>query len=115
MQGTVETKLDRFLLCERTIPQTTMGEVPARLRHEHKRRTLIDLLKPNEAVRIEAAQRRHHDQFLQRTPTNLEEVIPMIDLVDGHDEAPEVSALQEVLLPGEANSKNNDTEKPWTT
>ena len=70
-KGSIETKLARFLLSYRTTPQTTTGETPAQLRWSRTLRTQIDLLKPNVATRVDAAQARQksqHDQHSRSRP-----------------------------------------------
>ncbi len=65
VQGTVETKLARFLLSYRTTPQTTTGKTPAQLRWGSSLRTHVDLLKSNVASRVASAQtqqKSRHDQ-----------------------------------------------------
>ena len=64
-QGTVETKVVRFLLSYRTTPQTTAGERPAQLRWGCLPGTHVDILKPNVAARVAAAQtqqKSRHDR-----------------------------------------------------
>ena len=63
--GTVETKLARFLLSYRIIPQSTTGESPAQLRWGRSLRSHLDLLRPDVAAKVHAAQSRQkiqHDQ-----------------------------------------------------
>lgn len=63
--GTVETKLARFLLSYRITPQSTTGESPAQLRWGRSLRSHLDLLRPDVAARVHAAQSRQkiqHDQ-----------------------------------------------------
>ena len=65
VQGTVETKLARFLLSYRTTPQTTTGETPAQLRWGRSLKTHMDLLKPSVAAKVATAQTQQkavHDQ-----------------------------------------------------
>jgi hypothetical protein len=65
VQGTVETKLARFLLSYRTTPQTTTGETPAQLRWGSSLRTHMDLLKPSVESRVAMAQtqqKSRHDK-----------------------------------------------------
>ena len=63
--GTVETKLARFLLSYRITPQSTTGESPAQLRWGRSLRSHLDLLRPDVAAKVHAAQSRQkiqHDQ-----------------------------------------------------
>ena len=65
--GSVETKLARFLLNYRTSQHTTTGETPSRLGWGRNLRTQIDLLKPNTATKVEAAQARQKNQHDQHS------------------------------------------------
>lgn len=63
--GTVETKLNRFLLSYRITPQSTTGESPAQLRWGRSLRSHLDLLRPDVGLKVHAAQSRQkkqHDQ-----------------------------------------------------
>ena len=63
--GTVKTKLARFLLRYRITPQSTTGESPAQLRWGRSLRSHLDLLRPDAAAKIQTAQSRQkiqHDQ-----------------------------------------------------
>ena len=63
--GTVKTKLARFLLRYRITPQSTTGESPAQLRWGRSLRSDLDLLRPDVAAKVHAAQSRQkiqHDQ-----------------------------------------------------
>ena len=63
--GTVETKLARFLLSYRITPQSTTGESPAQLRWGRSLRSHLNLLRPDVAAKVHAAQSRQkvqHDQ-----------------------------------------------------
>ena len=66
-KGIVETKLARFLLNYRTSPNTTTGETPSQLRWGGNLRTQIDVLKPNTATKVEAAQARQKNQLGQHS------------------------------------------------
>ncbi|PFX22763.1 Uncharacterized protein K02A2.6 [Stylophora pistillata] len=64
--GTAETKLARFLLSYRITPQSTTGESPAQLRWGQSLRSHLDLLRPDVAAKVHAAQSRQkiqHDQL----------------------------------------------------
>ena len=69
--GTVETKLARFLLSYRITPQSTTGKSPAQLRWGQSLRSHLDLLQPDVAAKVHAAQSRqkiqhdHHSQMRQ--------------------------------------------------
>ena len=66
--GTVETKLNRFLLSYRITPQSTTGESPAQLRWGRSLRSHLDLLRPDVGIKVHAAQSRQkkqHDQHSQ--------------------------------------------------
>ena len=63
----VETKLAHFLLNYRTSRHTTTGETPSQLRWGRNLRTHIDLLKPNTAMKVEAAQARRKNQHDQHS------------------------------------------------
>ena len=63
--GSVNTKLARFLLSYRITPQSTTGESPAQLRWWRSLRSHLDLLRPDVATRVHLAQsrqKRQHDQ-----------------------------------------------------
>ncbi|KAL9961178.1 hypothetical protein ACROYT_G030076 [Oculina patagonica] len=63
--GTVETKLARFLLSYRITTQSTTGESPAQLRWGRSPRSHLDLLRPDVAAKVHAAQsgqKIQHDQ-----------------------------------------------------
>ena len=77
-QGTVETKVARFLLSYRTTPQTTTGETPAQLRWGRSLRTHVDLLKPNVATTIATAQmqqKSQHDQHSKPRPFSVGDTV----------------------------------------
>ena len=62
--GSVETKLARFLLSYRITPQSTTGESPAQLRWRRNLRSHIDPLQPDVATRVhlvQSRQRKQHD------------------------------------------------------
>ena len=66
--GTVETKLNRFLLSYRITPQSTTGESPAQLRWGRSLRSHLDLLRADVGIKVHAAQSRQkkqHDQHSQ--------------------------------------------------
>ena len=56
--GSVDTKLARFLLSYRITPQNTTGESPAQLRWGRSLRSHLDLLRPDVATRVHLAQSR---------------------------------------------------------
>ncbi|XP_069108965.1 uncharacterized protein [Argopecten irradians] len=66
--GSLNTKLQRFLLAYRTTPQTTTGKTPAELLNNRKLKTNLDLIKhPNNDVREhverkQQTQKEYHDQ-----------------------------------------------------
>ena len=55
-EGTVHTKLSRFLLAYRSTPQTTTGVTPAELLFNRRPRTRLDLIRPDVRQRVEAQQ-----------------------------------------------------------
>ena len=55
-EGTVHTKLSRFLLAYRSTPQTTTGVTPAELLFNRSLRTRLDLIRPDVRQRVEAHQ-----------------------------------------------------------
>ena len=77
-QGTVETKVARFLLSYRKTPQTTTGETPAQLRWGRSLRTHVDLLKPNVATTVATAQmqqKSQHDQHSKPRPFSVGDTV----------------------------------------
>ena len=56
--GSVDTKLARFLLSFRITPQSTTGESPAPLRWGRSLKSHLDLLRPDVATRVHLAQSR---------------------------------------------------------
>ena len=86
VQGTVETKLTRFLLSYRTTPQTTTGETPAQLRWGRLLKTHMDLLKPNVAAKVATAQTQQkavHDQHSKPRAFSVGPVSAKIQLENG--------------------------------
>ena len=63
--GTVETKLARFLLSYRITPQSTTGNSPAQLRWGRSLRSHLDLLRLDVAAKVHAAQSRQKIQYDQ--------------------------------------------------
>ena len=65
-EGTLETRLTRFLFHYRTTPHATTGQCPAELMLGRQLRTRLDLLKPNIGKRVRAHQeqqkRAHQEQ-----------------------------------------------------
>lgn len=64
-EGSIETKLSRFLLQYRITPQTTTGESPVQLRWGRGLRTHLDLLRPDLEKKVATKQSRQkfcHDQ-----------------------------------------------------
>lgn len=64
--STVENKLNRFLLSYRITPQSTTGKSPAQLRWGRSMRSHLDLLRPNVAAKVNAAQSRQKKQHALR-------------------------------------------------
>ena len=63
-EGSVETKVSRFLLKYRTTSQTTTGETPAELLMNRRLRTHLDLVRPSLAERVrqnQGKQKQQHD------------------------------------------------------
>ena len=63
--GSVDTKLARFLLSYQITPQSTTGKSPAQLRWGRSLRSHLDLLRPDVATRVHLAQSRQkkrHDR-----------------------------------------------------
>ena len=63
-QGTIYTKLSRFLMIYRSIPHSTTGETPADLFLRRPLRTRLDLLKPKLTDKVsqrQETQKRFHD------------------------------------------------------
>ena len=60
--GTVDTKLNRFLPSYRITPQSTTGESPAQLRWGRSLRSHLDLLRPDVGIKVHAAQSRQKKQ-----------------------------------------------------
>ena len=67
--GSVNTKLARFLLSYRITPQSTTGESPAQLRWRRSLRSHLDLLRPDVATRVHLAQSRQKKQHDQHSRT----------------------------------------------
>ena len=67
--GSVDTKLARFLLSYRITPQSTTGESPAQLPWGRSLRSHLDLLRPDVATRVHLAQSRQKKQHDQRSRT----------------------------------------------
>ena len=67
--GSVDTKLARFLLSYRINPQSTTGESPAQLRWGRTLRSHLDLLRPEIATRVHLAQCRQKKQHDQHSRT----------------------------------------------
>ena len=67
--GSVDTKLARFLLSYRITPQSTTGESPAQLRWRRSLRSHLDLLRPDVATRVHLAQSRQKKQHDQHSRT----------------------------------------------
>ena len=65
--GTVETKLNPFLLSYRITPQSTTGESPAQLRWGRSLRSHLDLLRLDVGIKVYAAQSRQKKQHNQHS------------------------------------------------
>ncbi|XP_033637865.1 uncharacterized protein K02A2.6-like [Asterias rubens] len=64
-EGTVETKLSRFLFTYRTTPHATTGISPAQLLMNRRPQTRLDLVRPDLRRRVtnkQCAQKEHHDK-----------------------------------------------------
>ena len=67
--GSLETRLARFLFSYRTMPQTTTGLSPAELLFGRRLRTQLDLLQPDLRTKVQDQQQRmktNHDQHAQQ-------------------------------------------------
>ena len=76
--GSVDTKLARFLLSYRITPQSSTGESPAQLRWGRSLRSQIDLLRPDLATRVHLAQSRQkkrHDQHSRTREVKLGDAV----------------------------------------
>ncbi|KAJ8385583.1 hypothetical protein AAFF_G00184450 [Aldrovandia affinis] len=77
-EGSVETKLSRFLFKYRSTPQTTTGATPAELLMNRRIRTQLDLVRPSLAGKVglnQAKQKEHHDKHARdRTFTEADSV-----------------------------------------
>ena len=67
--GSVDTKLARFLLSYRITPQSTTGESPAQLRWGRSLKSHLDVLRPDIATRVHLAQSRQKKQHDQHSRT----------------------------------------------
>ena len=67
--GSVDTKLARFLLSDRITLQSTTGESPAQLWWGRSLRSHLDLLRPDVATRVHLAQSRQKKQHDQHNQT----------------------------------------------
>ena len=65
-EGTVETKLTRFLFSYRSTPHTTTGVSPAELMFGRRLRTRFDLLQPDTGERVLRKQEKQKDYFDRR-------------------------------------------------
>ena len=61
-EGSIRCRLTKILLTYRTTPQTTTGLTPAEMLLKKHPRTILDLMKPNTAEKVEAAQRKQKSQ-----------------------------------------------------
>lgn len=57
-EGSIRFRLAKILLSYRSIPQSTTGLTPAEMSLKKHPRTRLDLMKPNTAEKVEAAQRK---------------------------------------------------------
>ncbi|KAJ8391280.1 hypothetical protein AAFF_G00090670 [Aldrovandia affinis] len=77
-EGSVETKLSRFLFKYRSTPQTTTGATPAELLMNRRIRTQLDLVRPSLAGKVglnQAKQKERHDKHARdRTFTEADAV-----------------------------------------
>lgn len=77
-EGSVETKVSRFLLKYRTTPQTTTGETPAELLMNRRLRTHLDLVRPSLAERVQrnqSKQKQQHDLHARDRDKELTETV----------------------------------------
>ena len=72
--GTVETKLNQFLLSYQITPQSTTGEPPAQLHWGRSPRSHLDLLRPDVGIKIHAAQSRQKKQHHMHQRSQLRQV-----------------------------------------
>ena len=89
---TVETKLARFLLSYRITPQSTTGESPAQLRWGRSLRSHLDLLRPDVAAKVHAAQSRQkiqRDQHSRMRQVEVGDSVNVRNYCRGHKWIPE--------------------------
>ena len=68
-EGSLETRLARFLFSYRTTPQSTTGQSPAELLFGRPLRTQLDLLQPDLRAKVQCQQERmkiNHDQHARQ-------------------------------------------------
>ena len=67
-EGSLQTRLSRFLLCYRTSPQSTTGRAPAELMFGRALRTSLETLRPSTRTAVESRQatmKEAHDRRAQ--------------------------------------------------
>ena len=90
-QGSIETRLSRFLFPYRTTPHTTTGTSPAELLFNRRPRTKLDLLRPSVEARVEKKQqdqKRAHDKSAKPRSFNLEDNVYVRNFTNGDSWTP---------------------------
>ena len=90
-QGSIETRLFRFLLTYRTTPHTTTGTSPAELLFNRRPRTKLDLLRPSVEARVEKKQqdqKRAHDKSAKPRKFNLKDKVYVRNFTNGDSWTP---------------------------
>lgn len=84
--GTVETKLSRFLLTYRTTPHATTGISPAQLLMNRQPQTRLDLVRPDLQRRVtnkQCAQKDHHDKHAKPRSFNVNDTVYVLNYAHG--------------------------------
>ena len=85
--GNIETKLSRFLLSYRRLPQSTTGLSPAELLMGRKLRTRLDRVFPNKSVEMfnkQQKMKQYHDQHAKPRVFNPDDKVYIKDLRSSH-------------------------------
>ncbi|KAJ8023976.1 hypothetical protein HOLleu_36568 [Holothuria leucospilota] len=84
-EGTIETKIARFLFHYRNTPHTTTGQTPSELLMNRKVRTHMDALKPDLGERVryrQALQKEQHDTTAKDRHFEIDDRVFVRDLVN---------------------------------